>query len=145
MHLRQVSYFLRKLLCRVGAQPFVKVYYIAPPRRNRAGNGFQQRGFSAPVLAYQRYYLGARNIKGKPAQNLVFAVIYGNIAKPEIHIQQPPFPLRVRSRYKKNGAPIKESIMLTGTSPGGRITRPIVSHTITRQNPNSAEAGNRYL
>ncbi len=75
----------------------------------------------------------------------LFAVADANIAKTEIHIVHPLLPSLVRSRYKKNGAPIKERIMLTGTSPGGRITLPTVSHMQTRENPSSAEAGKRYL
>ena len=46
---------------------------------------------------------------------------------------------------RKNGAPINDRIMLTGTSPGGRMTLPTVSHMLTSEKPSSAEAGKRYL
>ena len=40
---------------------------------------------------------------------------------------------------------MNERMMLTGTSPGGRMTRPTVSQTVTSVKPSRADAGNKYL
>ena len=40
---------------------------------------------------------------------------------------------------------MNEIIMLTGTSPGGIITLPTVSHMTISENPSSVDAGKRNL
>ena len=144
MDLGQIRNFLGQHLRRILAQFFILIDDLSASGRYRLGNGFQQTGFSTAVLPDDCDNFSLGEFQVEILDHHLFSISHGYVFKSKIHRLPHSFCL-VRSKYKKNGAPINASIILTGTSPGGIMTLPTVSQTVTNVNPNKVEAGNKYL
>ena len=144
MHLRKIGNVPRQHLgsVRVQRQPFIQ--HAPCAGRNGLGNRLEQAGFAAAILPDDGNGLFPWNVQRHMLKHRFGAKGNGDILKAKVHYPSPPVS-HVRSRYRKNGAPIKDRMMLTGISPGGMMTRPIVSQATTNVKPRKAEAGNRYL
>ena len=144
MYLSQIRDFLRQYFRRILTQLLILIDDLSIPRSHRLGNRFQQTGFSAAILSDDGDHFSFGKFQVEILDHHPFPISHGYVFKSKIHRLPHSFCL-VRNKYKKNGAPINASIILTGISPGGIMTLPTVSQTVTNVKPNKVEAGNKYL